>query len=125
MYLYPSAPPQILETLAQLLTSNLVPFAESECSTMIDPKDGLLYDSLDVILSAGEHFPREIAEDCLPQLDVLAAVIMSKHRHAEVQELAADLINRTRPPAKALLLVTARVVCRPARCSPLCSCGHP
>lgn len=94
-------PPQIFETLAQLLASKLVPFSESQRSTVIDPKDGLLYDSLDVILCAAEHFPREIAKDCLHQLDVLCKVIMSQRRHAEVQELAVDLINRTRPAARA------------------------
>jgi adenosylmethionine-8-amino-7-oxononanoate aminotransferase len=91
-----------LEALTQLLASKLVPFAESERDHAIDPDDGLLYDALDAILSAAEHSPREIAQDCLAQLDALAAVIMSPHRHAEAQELAADLINRTRPPVQAV-----------------------
>jgi hypothetical protein len=109
------APPQIFSTLAELLTSHLVPFAESARGAALDPKDGVLYDSLNVILSAAERFPEVIATDCLPQLDVLAALIMSPHRHAEVQELAADLINRTRPATRALQPWARHVCdCRPA-----------
>lgn len=84
---------KMLDTLAQCFSSKLVPFAETKQGRMLDPKDTLLYDSMDALLCAAEHFPKQISLICVNHLDAFASLIISRECHIESQELAADLIN--------------------------------
>ena len=113
-------PVQVFDNLFTYLSDNVTLWAPSESAKALDPDDGLLYSTLDVLLSASDSLPVPLAEACVEHLHSLARtshaapdrhvgarcshltpppstqvdIVMSTDLHPEAQELSADLINR-------------------------------
>ncbi|EOD13974.1 hypothetical protein EMIHUDRAFT_459473, partial [Emiliania huxleyi CCMP1516] len=110
---------KVFDNLFTYLSDNVTLWAPSESAKALDPDDGLLYSTLDVLLSASDSLPVPLAEACVEHLHSLARtshaapdrhvgarcshltpppstqvdIVMSTDLHPEAQELSADLIN--------------------------------